>query len=129
MTCGMHLWSVVLLSLYLICSSVPISCLSCLRQALTWNSGNLDAYLAEAAQLVKSVDALLRCIKDAVGQSQSILAQWQRDVMFFERKEGRVYSFEELGSAMRDLIATRHAGVTGALVILCINMPVSYHAR
>lgn len=82
-------------------------------QALTWNSGSLDAYLAEATQLVREVDGLLRCIKDAVGQAQGILARWQHDVMF-ERKEGRVYGFEELGGAMRDLISTRHGAVTGA---------------
>ena len=82
-------------------------------QALTWNSGILDAYLSEATQLVKDLDSLLLCIKDAVGQSQGILQQWQRDVMF-ERKEGRVAGFEELGSGMRDLVAARHAAVAGA---------------
>ena len=82
-------------------------------QALTWNSGILDAYLSEATQLVKELDSQLLCIKDAVGQSQGILQQWQRDAMF-ERKEGRVAGFEELGSGVRDVIAARHAAVAGA---------------
>lgn len=84
-----------------------------LPKGLTWNSTGLDVYVLEATQLVKGVEALLRCIKDAVGQSQAILLQWQRDTMFFERKEGRVYSFDELGAYMRDLIHMRHKAVTG----------------
>ena len=80
---------------------------------LTWNSTDLDAYLAEAGRLVRDVDGLLACIKGTVGQAQGILQQWQRDVMF-ERKEGRVSRHEELSGAMRDLILTRHAAVTGA---------------
>lgn len=90
---------------------LPSAC-PCL-QVLAWNSTDLDAYLTEAGRLVREVDGLLACIKGTVGQAQGILEQWQRDVMF-ERKEGRVSSHEELSGAMRDLIATRHAAVTGA---------------
>jgi len=83
-------------------------------QSVAWNSGGLDTYLAEAGQLVRELDGLLSCIKGTVTQSQGILQQWQRDVMF-ERKEGRVAGFEELGSSMRDLIASRHAAVPEGL--------------
>lgn len=81
-------------------------------QALTWNSGSLDQYLAEATQMVKELDGLLAGIKAAVAASEAILQRWQRDVMF-ERKEGRVARYEELSAAMRDLIAARHAAVAG----------------
>ncbi len=84
-------------------------------QTLTWNDRDLDVYLSEATQLTTGLEALLRCIKDAVAQSQGILAQWQRDTMFFERKEGRVYSFEELGAIMQEVIRSRHAAVTGEM--------------
>lgn len=83
-------------------------------QSVAWNSGGLDTYLTEAGQLVRELDGLLSCIKGTVAQAQGILQQWQRDVMF-ERKEGRVARYEELSSTMRDLIASRHAAVTGAL--------------
>ncbi|KAL4450636.1 hypothetical protein ABPG77_000992 [Micractinium sp. CCAP 211/92] len=88
---------------------------ACLRrgiETLTWNDRDLDVYLSEATQLTTGLEALLRCIKDAVAQSQGILSQWQRDTMFFERKEGRVYSFEELGAIMQEVIRSRHAAVT-----------------
>lgn len=62
--------------------------------------------------MVKELDGLLQSIKNAVGQSQGILLRWQHDVMF-ERKEGRVARYDELGAAMRDLIAARHTAVTG----------------
>ena len=81
-------------------------------QVITWSSADLDAYLAEATQLVQDVDALLACVKNAVGQTQGILEQWCRDLMF-ERKEGRVAGIDELRSTMDDLIAARHAAVTG----------------
>lgn len=102
-------------------------------QALTWNSGSLDAFLAEASQLVRELDALLAAIKDAVAKSQGVLGRWQRELMF-ERKEGRVARFDELGASMRDLIATRHAAVAGgerlqllAAVLGCLNCCLNCH--
>ena len=83
-------------------------------QSVAWNSDGLDAYLTEAGQLVRDLDGLLSCIKGTVAQAQGILQQWQRDVMF-ERREGRVARFEELSSSMRDLVASRHASIIGAV--------------
>lgn len=68
----------------------------------------MDEFLGEASSLVTAVDGVLTSIKQNVAKTRTILASWQRDLIF-ERKEGRVYSSEELQAGMRELVATRHA--------------------
>lgn len=82
-------------------------------QVLTWNSNDLDDYVAEAIQLVKELDALLMYIKDAVGQTQGILQQWHHAVIF-ERKEGKTFTFDELNNTIQEFIIARHAAMAGA---------------
>jgi hypothetical protein len=59
---------------------------------------------------VKDLDQVLSTIKDNVGATRTILKGWEKNLMF-ERKEGKVYTFDELNEAFAALIQQRHAEI------------------
>jgi dynein heavy chain, axonemal len=59
---------------------------------------------------VKEVDMILTTIKDNVKKTIEILKLWEKNLMF-DRKEGKVYTFDELNDSFSQLIQQRHAGM------------------
>ncbi|CAD7696266.1 unnamed protein product [Ostreobium quekettii] len=79
-------------------------------QILTWNSPNIDDYIHEVMELVKEVESMLSTIKDNVKETKQILKTWETNLMF-DRKEGRVYTFEELKDSCKQLIQQRNSQI------------------
>lgn len=80
---------------------------------LNWKSESIDGYIRECMELVKDVDLVLTTIKDNVKATQTILALWEKNLMF-ERKDSKTYSFDELNDAFNQLIQQRHSEIRDA---------------
>lgn len=87
-------------------------------QVLTWNSKDLTLYLAEAFELVRETNGMLTDIRTVVQQVQNVLKQWQSDATV-ARKEGKLYTFEELGSSTAHNTSMRQASITGVMPYNC----------
>lgn len=61
-------------------------------------------------ELVKEVESMLSTIKDNVKQTRQILKAWESNLMF-DRREGRVYTFEELKDSCNQLIQQRNSAI------------------
>eukprot|EP00891_Asterochloris_glomerata_P002883 jgi/Astpho2/2883/Aster-01037 len=77
---------------------------------LNWNSHHIDDYILEVMTLVKDVNETLATIKGNVKRTSEVLAGWGANPMF-DRREGKVYSYEELRTSVREVISTRHSAI------------------
>ncbi|KAK9808985.1 hypothetical protein WJX72_007373 [[Myrmecia] bisecta] len=80
-------------------------------QVLNWNSHHIDDHILEVMNLVKDVNETLTTVKGNVKRTSETLKDWSLNLMF-ERKEGKVYTFEELNASFKELINARHAAIT-----------------
>ncbi|KAL6747291.1 flagellar outer dynein arm heavy chain beta [Haematococcus lacustris] len=83
------------------------------QSELNWKSESIDAYIRECMEMVRDVDTILSTIKDNVKATQNILRTWEKNLMF-DRKEGKVYTFDELREAFGQLIQQRHSEIRDA---------------
>lgn len=84
-----------------------------LKKALTtlnWNSHKIDSYIADVMTQVKDISKTLATLKGNVEATKAILAKWSASIMF-ERKEGKVYSCNDMRDNFATLLATRHQAV------------------
>eukprot|EP00951_Prasinocladus_malaysianus_P003015 scaffold21499_cov40-Prasinocladus_malaysianus.AAC.1 len=63
-------------------------------------------------EMVMEVDSILTVLKSNVKGTRDILADWVANIMFINRKDNRVYSYDELNSAFKELIHTRHSAIS-----------------
>eukprot|EP00884_Botryococcus_braunii_P022565 jgi/Botrbrau1/8993/Bobra.0148s0096.1 len=78
---------------------------------LNWNSHHIEDHISEVMTLVKDLSETLNTIKGNVRRTREILAEWSSRPLF-ERKESKVYCFEELQTAFKDSISVRHGQVS-----------------
>jgi predicted DNA-binding protein YlxM (UPF0122 family) len=82
-------------------------------KSLNWRSDSIDSYIRDCMELVKDIDLILTTIKDNVKKTQEILRLWEKNLMF-DRKEGKLYTFEELSDSFNILIHQRHSEIRDA---------------
>lgn len=88
-------------------------CLKRGLQELNWRSDSIDAYIRDATELIKDVDLVLTTVKENVKRTQEVLRVFEKSLMF-ERKEGKVYTYEELVDATKAVVSQRHAEMRDA---------------
>ncbi|DBB00313.1 TPA: Dynein beta chain, flagellar outer arm [Trebouxia sp. C0004] len=77
-------------------------------QTLNWNSHHIDDYIMEVMALVRDVNETLATIKGNVKRTSEVLAGWVANPMF-DRKEGKVHTYEELTNSFRDVSSKCHS--------------------
>eukprot|EP00879_Flechtneria_rotunda_P005416 GHRR01005708.1.p1 GENE.GHRR01005708.1~~GHRR01005708.1.p1 ORF type:complete len:1495 (+),score=578.36 GHRR01005708.1:300-4784(+) len=82
-------------------------------EELVWRSDGIDAYIRDTLELVKDLDGTLTTIKENVVHAVDILKGFERNLMF-DRKDGKVYTFEELCESSASLIFQRHSEMRDA---------------
>lgn len=60
--------------------------------------------------MVKEVESVLMTIKENVQETCQILKNWETNLMF-DRREGRVYDFDDLNASFNQLIQQRHSEI------------------
>lgn len=60
--------------------------------------------------MVKEVESVLITIKENVQETRQILKNWEMNLMF-DRKEGRVYEFDDVNTSFNQLIQQRHSEI------------------
>eukprot|EP00878_Enallax_costatus_P014708 GHUV01015385.1.p1 GENE.GHUV01015385.1~~GHUV01015385.1.p1 ORF type:complete len:890 (+),score=327.73 GHUV01015385.1:1824-4493(+) len=76
-------------------------------EELVWANDGIDTYIKETLEIVKELDGILTTIKDNVANTLDLLRTFERNLMF-DRKEGKVYTFDELSDSSASLISQRH---------------------
>ncbi|KAL0038617.1 hypothetical protein WJX79_000048 [Trebouxia sp. C0005] len=77
-------------------------------QTLNWNSHHIDDYIMEVMALVRDVNETLATVKGNVKRTSEVLAGWVANPMF-DRKEGKVHTYEELTNSFRDVSSKCHS--------------------
>ncbi|GBF97683.1 flagellar outer dynein arm heavy chain beta [Raphidocelis subcapitata] len=83
-------------------------------EELRWRSDAIDGFLRDALAAVRDLDGVLATLKDNVRRTQDVLRVFSQDRLMFERKEGRVYTAEELAEASAALLSARHSEMRDA---------------
>lgn len=60
--------------------------------------------------MVFEVQGILRTIKDNLEETRKVLGTWETNLMF-ERKDNKIYTFEELRDSAAALSSQRHKAV------------------
>lgn len=60
--------------------------------------------------IVKEVESVLMTIKENVQETCQILKIWETNLMF-DRKEGRVYDFDDVNTSFNQLVQQRHSEI------------------
>ena len=74
---------------------------------LNWNSHRIEDFITDSMSMVKDVSHVLTTIKSNVERTRAILDKWASQPMF-SRKDGKVYSVEDLEEAQRTLFSVRY---------------------
>lgn len=82
-------------------------------ESLNWKSSTIDTYIAQANEVCRDLDMILTTVKDNVKSTVSVLKVYEKNLMF-DRKEGRVYTYEELKDSFRSLVSMRHNEIKDA---------------
>jgi hypothetical protein len=61
------------------------------KQALDWDSPELESFVFEVGRAVRDADALARALRDRLARAEAALRAWQAEPMF-SRKDGKVSS-------------------------------------
>ncbi|KAI8473051.1 MAG: flagellar outer dynein arm heavy chain beta [Monoraphidium minutum] len=77
-------------------------------EELRWRSEGIEPFIRDALEAVRDLDSVLATLKDNVRRTQEVLRAFERSLMF-ERKEGKVYSADELAEASAAVMGARHA--------------------
>lgn len=77
---------------------------------LNWNSHKIEEYIAEVMGLLKELTEMLTTIKGNVTTTHNLLKKWSKQLMF-DRKEGKVYTPDELKDALGGLLRSRHGDI------------------
>ena len=79
---------------------------------LNWNSPDINEYIEEVMTKVMELDSTLMVLKDNVGGTRKVLQGWSDNVMFITRKDSKVYSYNELQNAFKDVMESRHMDIS-----------------